>query len=312
MHRRRHDSRQVIATPGGQAALYAAVQARARPGRPCHRRRALLRHLSQHVPRRRRRFHRRRDARPRTDSSRAPTRSAEALEPNTRAILINTPNNPTGAVYSRQRLEEHRRDLPASMTSGCCRDEVYWTLGGGEHVSPRSLPGMAERTLVINSMSKSHGMTGWRMGWLTGPAELITLLDQPQSRHHLRPDRFRLAAPPPRRWKTATASRRSPNAMPARRSRLPRRRARHEQRHRARLRRRHVCHARHPRHRTRLREIRLGSSRRREGRRDAGLELRRGRRRPHPHQPLPARARCCTEAASRLRRFASSYRREAA
>ena len=49
-------------------------------------------------------------------------------------------------------------------------DEVYWTLGGGEHVSPRALPGMAERTLVINSMSKSHGMTGWRIGWLTGPA----------------------------------------------------------------------------------------------------------------------------------------------
>src|SRR5690606_1214645 len=44
------------------------------------------------------------------------------------------------------------------------------------HVSPRSLPGMAERTLVINSMSKSHGMTGWRIGWLTGPEEMITLL----------------------------------------------------------------------------------------------------------------------------------------
>ncbi|TGR73748.1 pyridoxal phosphate-dependent aminotransferase, partial [Mesorhizobium sp. M2D.F.Ca.ET.223.01.1.1] len=41
---------------------------------------------------------------------------------------------------------------------------------------PRSLPGMAERTLVINSMSKSHGMTGWRMGWLTGPTEMIRLL----------------------------------------------------------------------------------------------------------------------------------------
>ncbi|TIW14509.1 MAG: aminotransferase class I/II-fold pyridoxal phosphate-dependent enzyme, partial [Mesorhizobium sp.] len=52
----------------------------------------------------------------------------------------------------------------------------YWTLGGGEHISPRSMPGMAERTLVINSMSKSHGMTGWRMGWLTGPTEMIRLL----------------------------------------------------------------------------------------------------------------------------------------
>ena len=98
-----------------------------------------------------------------------------ALKPNTRAILINSPNNPTGAVYSRESLEGIaelcvRRDL------WLLSDEVYWTLGGGEHLSPRALPGMAERTLVINSMSKSHGMTGWRIGWLTGPEGMITLL----------------------------------------------------------------------------------------------------------------------------------------
>lgn len=98
-----------------------------------------------------------------------------ALKPNTRAILINTPNNPTGAVYSRDSLEGIaelcvRRDL------WLLSDEVYWTLAGGHHVSPRSLPGMAERTLVINSMSKSHGMTGWRIGWLTGPESMISML----------------------------------------------------------------------------------------------------------------------------------------
>ena len=98
-----------------------------------------------------------------------------ALKPNTRAILINSPNNPTGAVYTRRSLEGIaelcvRRDL------WLLSDEVYWTLGGGEHVSPRALPGMAERTLVINSMSKSHGMTGWRVGWLTGPEDMITLM----------------------------------------------------------------------------------------------------------------------------------------
>ncbi len=98
-----------------------------------------------------------------------------ALRPNTKAILINSPNNPTGAVYSRESLEG---------IAGLCRkhdlwllsDEVYWTTGGGHHISPRSLPGMAERTLVINSMSKSHGMTGWRIGWLTGPESMIGLL----------------------------------------------------------------------------------------------------------------------------------------
>ena len=99
----------------------------------------------------------------------------KALTPKTKAILLNTPNNPTGAVYSRAALEGiaelcRRRDL------WLLSDEVYWTLGGGEHVSPRALDGMAERTLVINSLSKSHGMTGWRIGWLTGPADFITLM----------------------------------------------------------------------------------------------------------------------------------------
>ena len=106
---------------------------------------------------------------PRADMIRA------ALKPNTRAILINTPNNPTGAVYSRERLE-HLTEICKEHDLWLLCDEVYWTLGGGEHISPRSLPGMAERTLVINSMSKSHGMTGWRMGWLTGPKAMIALM----------------------------------------------------------------------------------------------------------------------------------------
>ena len=98
-----------------------------------------------------------------------------ALKPKTKAILLNTPNNPTGAVYSRESLEAIA-ELCGRHDLWLLSDEVYWTLGGGDHVSPRALPGMAERTLVINSMSKSHGMTGWRIGWLTGPESMITLL----------------------------------------------------------------------------------------------------------------------------------------
>ncbi|WP_295806740.1 aminotransferase class I/II-fold pyridoxal phosphate-dependent enzyme [uncultured Nitratireductor sp.] len=99
-----------------------------------------------------------------------------ALEADTRAILINSPNNPTGAVYSRQTIERiaeicRERDL------WLLSDEVYWTIRSDkEHISPRILPGMKERTLVINSLSKSHGMTGWRVGWLTGPAEMIAVM----------------------------------------------------------------------------------------------------------------------------------------
>jgi arginine:pyruvate transaminase len=98
-----------------------------------------------------------------------------ALKPNTKVILLNTPNNPTGAVYSRESLEAIAK-LCVKHDLWLLSDEVYWTLGGGYHISPRALPGMAERTLVINSMSKSHGMTGWRMGWLTGPESMISLL----------------------------------------------------------------------------------------------------------------------------------------
>jgi arginine:pyruvate transaminase len=166
---------EVIATPGGQAALYAAVQAVLDPGghaivvAPYYATypstfRAAGAGLTVVETEAEDGFQ------PRMEAIR------KALQPNTRAILINTPNNPTGAVYSRNCLGGIA-DICRKHDLWLLSDEVYWTLGGaGEHVSPRALPGMAERTLVINSMSKSHGMTGWRIGWLTGPEELITLL----------------------------------------------------------------------------------------------------------------------------------------
>lgn len=165
---------EVIATPGGQAALYAAVQGVLDPGghaivvapyyatypgtfRAAGAGFTVVETVAED------------GFQPRAEAIR------KALQPNTRAILINTPNNPTGAVYSRKSLEGIA-DICRKHDLWLLSDEVYWTLGGGEHVSPRALPGMAERTLVINSMSKSHGMTGWRIGWLTGPEEIITLL----------------------------------------------------------------------------------------------------------------------------------------
>ncbi|MCV6585109.1 MAG: aminotransferase class I/II-fold pyridoxal phosphate-dependent enzyme [Marinibacterium sp.] len=91
-----------------------------------------------------------------------------------RSLLINSPNNPTGAVYTPQTLQgiaEATRAHDLWLIS----DEVYDTqIWQGTHLSPRALPGMAERTLVVGSMSKSHAMTGSRCGWLVGPAELIT------------------------------------------------------------------------------------------------------------------------------------------
>ena len=92
------------------------------------------------------------------------------------SLLINTPNNPTGAVYSRATL--------AGIASVCqtqdlwlISDEVYDTqVWDGAHISPRSLTGMVERTLVVGSMSKSHAMTGSRCGWVVGPEDVISHL----------------------------------------------------------------------------------------------------------------------------------------
>lgn len=93
-----------------------------------------------------------------------------------RSLLINTPNNPTGVVYSRATLEGIA-SLCIAEDMWLISDEVYDTqVWEGAHLSPRALPGMAERTLVVGSMSKSHAMTGSRCGWIIGPQDAIAHL----------------------------------------------------------------------------------------------------------------------------------------
>ena len=90
-----------------------------------------------------------------------------------RSLLINSPNNPTGAVYSREKLREIA-EFARQRDMWLISDEVYDTqVWEGEHFSPRALPGMESRTLVAGSLSKSHAMTGSRIGWLVGPEEAI-------------------------------------------------------------------------------------------------------------------------------------------
>jgi len=95
-----------------------------------------------------------------------------AITPRTRVLWINSPHNPTGAVLDRNEIE---------TIAGLCRkhdlwllsDEVYEDLAYARpHISPRTLPGMAERTVVISSLSKSHAVPGFRTGWIIGPAAL--------------------------------------------------------------------------------------------------------------------------------------------
>ncbi len=98
---------------------------------------------------------------------------AAAITPRSRVMLLNTPHNPTGRVLDRSELEliaaacvEH--DLI------CISDEVYEHLVyEGQHIPPATLPGLAQRTLTISSVGKSFSFTGWKIGWCSGPEELV-------------------------------------------------------------------------------------------------------------------------------------------
>jgi aminotransferase len=102
-----------------------------------------------------------------------PQELAAAFTDRTRAIILNTPNNPTGKVFTRAELE--------LITEQCQRtgayvitDEIYHHLiyDGFQHISPVTLPGMRERTITINALSKTYSVTGWRVGYAVAPPEI--------------------------------------------------------------------------------------------------------------------------------------------
>jgi N-succinyldiaminopimelate aminotransferase len=98
---------------------------------------------------------------------------AQAVTPRTRILLLNTPHNPTGRVLDVGELELladacRRRDVLAVT------DEVYEHLVyDGRHIPLATLPGMRERTVTVSSLGKTHSLTGWKIGWASGPADLI-------------------------------------------------------------------------------------------------------------------------------------------
>jgi N-succinyldiaminopimelate aminotransferase len=104
-----------------------------------------------------------------------PAALAAAFGPRTRLVLLNSPHNPTGKVFTRAELEQ---------IAGLCRehdayavtDEVYEHLifDGGEHTPLASLPGMRERTVQISSAGKTFSCTGWKVGWACGPTPLVS------------------------------------------------------------------------------------------------------------------------------------------
>ena len=98
---------------------------------------------------------------------------AAAFTDRTRAVIVNTPNNPTGKVFTRTELEliaqQCRRTNAYAIT-----DEIYQYLvyDGFQHISLATLPGMRERTITINAMSKTYSVTGWRVGYAIAPPEV--------------------------------------------------------------------------------------------------------------------------------------------
>jgi aminotransferase len=106
-----------------------------------------------------------------------PQELAAAFNAHTKAIILNTPNNPTGKVFTRAELE-FIRDLCVRWNCFCVTDEIYEHIlyDGTEHISMASLEGMRERTVTINGMSKTYSVTGWRVGWAVAPEKITNAI----------------------------------------------------------------------------------------------------------------------------------------
>jgi aspartate/methionine/tyrosine aminotransferase len=102
---------------------------------------------------------------------------AQKITPRTKMLIFNSPNNPTGTVFSDAVLERLAA-LATKHDLWVLADEIYARiLFTGEYKSIRSLPGMAERTVIIDGFSKSFAMTGWRLGYAVAPVEVIDAMD---------------------------------------------------------------------------------------------------------------------------------------
>lgn len=109
-----------------------------------------------------------------------PEAVAARITPRTRAIVVNSPSNPTGGVNTPEDVKGIL-DLAVDHDLWVISDEIYQKLQfEGRHQSPAALPGGFERTLTVNGLSKSFAMTGWRMGWVVAPETAIKELDKLQ------------------------------------------------------------------------------------------------------------------------------------
>jgi len=106
-----------------------------------------------------------------------PDQLRAAFNERTRAIIVNSPHNPTGKVFELEELELIR-DLCVEHDAVAITDEIYEHIlyDGAQHISLATLDGMRERTITINSLSKTYSVTGWRVGWAIAPPELSSAI----------------------------------------------------------------------------------------------------------------------------------------
>jgi aminotransferase len=111
------------------------------------------------------------------DWSYDPAELERAFGNRTKAIVINTPGNPTGKVFTREELS-HIAEMCAKWGAIAVTDEIYEHIlyDGATHVPPASLPGMRERTVTISGLSKTYSVTGWRIGWCLAPPPLTAAI----------------------------------------------------------------------------------------------------------------------------------------
>ena len=169
-------TKEILVTPGGKQALFTAAQALLDPGdeviifspawvsyAPCA---ALAGARVVYVP-----------MNMQTTAAELQSNLAHAISPRTKLAILNTPNNPTGQVWTAEQLQT-LADAAQAHDFIVLADEIYEKIlyDGAQHISIASLPGMWERTLILNGLSKSHAMTGWRLGYIAGPEPLIAEL----------------------------------------------------------------------------------------------------------------------------------------
>jgi aminotransferase len=116
-----------------------------------------------------------------TDYALLPAEIEKRIGPRTKALVLITPNNPTGAVTPPAMIKEIAR-IAIERDIVVISDEIYAAIifDGSEHLSIATLPGMRERTITLNGFSKSHAMTGWRVGYVAAPREVIRRMVEPR------------------------------------------------------------------------------------------------------------------------------------